>query len=136
MLRSCGRMRSSLRAIVRYSRGAIHWTRTRAAAIMVAGTTRASRGLVLCRRLADILAELAHHLDDGAYQVEVLEADIFFPPLLVIDRSRWPATPLSAAIQRFVDSVLWEHWFAYFRGGLFGEAVFGLGASGLIAPSS
>jgi RES domain-containing protein len=81
------------------------------------------------------LAELAHHLDDGTHRVEVLEAEILFPALLVIDRGRWPATPLSPAIRRFINSVLREHWFAYFRGALFGEAAFGLGTSGLIAPS-
>lgn len=86
---------------------------------MVAGTPRASRG----------------PLEDGTYRVDALEADILFPALLVIDRGRWPATPLSPAIQGFVGSVLREHWFAYFRGALFVEAAFGLGASGLIAPS-
>lgn len=81
------------------------------------------------------LAELAHHLDDGTHQVEVMEVEILFRGLLVIDRGRWPATPLSPAIRRFTNSVLREHWFAYLRGALFGEAAFGLGASGLIAAS-
>lgn len=81
------------------------------------------------------LAELAHHLNDGTHQVEVPEAEVLFPALLVIDRGRWPATPLSPALRRFTNSVLREHWFAYFQGALFGEAAFGLGAAGLIAPS-
>ncbi len=81
------------------------------------------------------LAELAHHLEDGTYQVEVLEADITFSALMVLDRGRWPPTPLSPTVERFIRSVLQEHWFAYFRGTLFGEAAFELGASGLIAPS-
>ncbi len=81
------------------------------------------------------LAEFAHHQEDGTYQVDVLEADIGFPLLLVIDRGRWPSTPLAAAIQAFIHSVLQEHSRAYLRGALFGEAAFGLGASGLAVPS-
>ena len=53
----------------------------------------------------------------------------------MIDRGRWPSTPLAAAIQAFIHSVLQEHSRAYLRGALFGEAAFGLGASGLAVPS-
>lgn len=66
------------------------------------------------------LAEFAHHQEDGTHQVDVLEADIGFPSLLVIDRGRWPSTPLAASVQAFIHSVLQEHPRAYLRGVLFG----------------
>lgn len=81
------------------------------------------------------LAEFAHHQEDGTYLVDILEADIDFPWLLVIDRGRWPSIPLATAVQAFVRSVLQEHPRAYLRGALLGEAAFGLGASGLVVPS-
>ncbi|MGQ0568841.1 MAG: RES family NAD+ phosphorylase [Armatimonadota bacterium] len=81
------------------------------------------------------LAEFAHHQEDGTYQVEILEADIGFPSVLVIDRGRWPSTPLSPPVQEFIRTVVQEHQRAYFRGALFGEAAFSLGASGLVVPS-
>lgn len=81
------------------------------------------------------LAEFAHHQEDGTYRVDLLEADVGFPSLLVIDRSRGPSTPSAAAVQTFIHSVLQEHPRAYLRGTLFGEVAFGLGASGLVVPS-
>lgn len=67
--------------------------------------------------------------------MDVLEADVGFPSLLVIDRGRWPSAPLADAVLAFIQSVLQEHPRAYLRGALFGEAAFGLGASGLVVPS-